>query len=76
MKNEKKHHREAANALRQEIIDTYDPPSSQEEDKVEDQQVATKVIVEKTVASKKWTYWPLHLYYIHLQKHYIYCLVF
>lgn len=56
-KDEKDRHQEAANTLRQEIIDTYDPPDLGKEgggkDAIDVQQVATGVIVEKTVTSKK-----------------------
>jgi hypothetical protein len=55
-KDEKERHQEAADALRQEIIDTYDPPDLEEgggEDTIDVQQVTTGVIVEKTVTSKK-----------------------
>ena len=64
---ERQRHQEAANALRQEIIDTYDPPDLQEEkeDSTDLEQVAAaaaaaapaavEVIVEKTEASKSST---------------------
>jgi RNA recognition motif-containing protein len=56
-KDKKDRHQEAANTLRQEIIDTYDPPDLENEggrkDAIDIQQVATGVIVEKTVTSKK-----------------------
>jgi len=52
---ERKRHQEAANALRQEIIDTYDPPEEDEKDnasEVEDKLGPTDVVVERTEGSK------------------------
>ena len=52
---ERKRHQEAANALRQEIIDTYDPPEEDEKDnasEVEDKLGPIDVVVERTEGSK------------------------
>lgn len=50
-------YQEAANALRQEIIDTYDPPDLQQEEQVLDSEKKSEpidvVVVEKTIGSQK-----------------------
>lgn len=54
---ERQHHQDAANALRQEIIDTYDPPDLQQEEQdltdSEKKSGPVDVVVEKTERSKK-----------------------
>lgn len=54
---ERQHHQDAANALRQEILDTYDPPDSQKEEQdladSEKKSGPVGVVVEKTEGSKK-----------------------
>jgi len=55
---ERQRHQEAANALRQEIINTYDPPDAQPEEgdgdsSEEEQPGPIEVLVEKTEASTK-----------------------
>ena len=54
---ERQHYQDAADALRQEILDTYDPPDSQKEEQdlrdFEKKSGAVGVVVEKTEGSKK-----------------------
>jgi len=50
---ERKKYEEAANALRQAIIDTYDPPDAEEEDMADSQKAGQlDVVIEKTEVSK------------------------
>jgi len=57
-KLERQRHQEAADELRQEIIDTYDPPDMEQQEEpstegTEDPSRPVEVVVEKTKASKK-----------------------
>eukprot|EP00536_Pseudo-nitzschia_multiseries_P004419 jgi/Psemu1/64621/estExt_Genemark1.C_730055 len=56
-KQEYQRHQEAADALRQEIIDTYDPPGAEEEDEdptqLNEKPRPVEVIVEQTRGSQK-----------------------